>query len=59
MCTFTGIDIFRWLLTGISLILTVVGVIKHAKHEYDKSITIFAISIAINIINLIIGNLAI
>ena len=59
MCTFTGIDIFRLVLIGISLTLTIVGVIKHNKHEYDKSITIFAIAIAINIINLIIGNLAI
>lgn len=59
MCTFTGIDILRLVLIGISLILTTVGVIKHAKHEYDKSITIFAIAIAINIINLILGNLAI
>lgn len=59
MCTFTGIDIFRLVLIGISLILTVVGVIEHAKHEYEKSITIFAIAIAINIINFIIGDLAV
>ena len=59
MYTFTGIDIFRLVLIGISLILTVIGVVEHAKHEYDKSITIFAISLAINIVNLIIGNLAV
>ena len=59
MCTFTGIDIFRLVLIGISLILTVIGVVEHAKHEYDKSMTFFAISLAINIVNLIIGNLAV
>ena len=59
MCTFTGIDIFRLVLIGISLILTVIGTIKHTKHEYDKSMTFFALAIAINIINLIIGNLAV
>lgn len=59
MCTFTGIDIFRLILISISLTLTIVGVIKHNKHEYDKSMTFFAISLAINIVNLILGNLAI
>lgn len=59
MYTFTGIDIFRLVLVGISLTLTIVGVIKHNKHEYDKSMTFFAISLAINIVNLIISNLAI
>ena len=59
MCTFTGIDIFRLVLIGISLTLTIIGVIKHEKHEYNKSIKYFAISLAINIVNLIIGNLAI
>ena len=59
MCTFTGIDIFRLVLIGISLILTTVGIIKHAKHEYNKAMTFFAIAIAINIVNLIIVKLAI
>lgn len=59
MCTFTGIDILRLVLIGISLTLTIIGVIKHNKHEYNKSMTIFAISIAINIVNFIIGKLAI
>ena len=59
MCTFTGIDILRLVLIGISLTLTILGVIKHEKHEYSKSMTYFAISLAINIVNLIIGRLAI
>ena len=59
MCTFTGVVILRLILIGISLTLTIVGVIKHEKHEYKKSMTFFAISLAINIINLIIGRLAI
>ena len=59
MCTFTGVDILRLVLIGISLTLTTVGIIKHSKHEYNKSMTCFAISLAINIVNLIIGNLAI
>ena len=59
MCTFTGIDIFRLILIGISLTLMIMGVIKHEKHEYSKSMTFFAMAIAINIVNFIIGRLAI
>lgn len=59
MCTFTGVDILRLVLIGISLTLTIVGVIKHNKHEYSKSMTFFALAMAINIVNLIIGKLAI
>lgn len=59
MCTFTGIDIFRLVLIGISLTFTIIGVIKHNKHEYSKSMTFFALAIAINIVNFIIGRLAI
>lgn len=59
MCICTGIDILRLILIGISLTLTIIGVIKHNKHEYNKSMTCFAMAIAINIVNFIIGKLAI